>query len=170
VRDGVRVPYTSARTERGDAHLRPQLPIVLGSGTNSLETVGLVDSGADVNVLPYRIGVELGAEWSTRQPAVQLSGNLGLYEARGIVLDAVVGSLPSVRLAFAWTRAEHVPLLLGQVNFCAEFDVCFFRSLGFGDTAAGRRRASAAVGLARALPCRRPRRRSTGLEDGVSRS
>jgi hypothetical protein len=96
-----------------------------------VETVGLVDSGADVNVLPYPMGTELGADRSTSLPAVQLSGNLGRYEARGIVLDAAVGSLPPVRLAFAWTRAEHLPLILGQVNFFAEFDVCFFRSLGF---------------------------------------
>ena len=47
---------------------------------------------------------------------------------RLIVLDTIVGALPTVRLAFAWTRAEHVPLILGQVNFFAQFDVCFFRS------------------------------------------
>jgi len=29
---------------------------------------------------------------------------------------------------FAWTRAENVPLILGQVNFFMEFDVCFYRS------------------------------------------
>ena len=33
-----------------------------------------------------------------------------------------------VRLAFAWTQAENVPLLLGQVNFFMEFDTCFYRS------------------------------------------
>lgn len=131
MRDGLRVPYTPARTERGDAHLRPQPPIMLRYGIRSVETVGLVDSGADVNVLPYHVGVELGAEWSAGLPALHLSGNLARYEARGIVLDALIGSLPPVRLAFAWTRAEQVPLILGQVNFFAEFDVCFFRSLGF---------------------------------------
>jgi hypothetical protein len=95
-----------------------------------VETVGLVDAGADVNVLPDRTGVAFGAEWSTSLPAVQRSGNLGRYDARGIVLDAVVGSLPPVRLAFAWTRSGNVPLLLVQVNFFAEFDVCVFRSPG----------------------------------------
>ena len=33
-----------------------------------------------------------------------------------------------MRLAFAWTRSDEVPLLLGQVNFFMEFDVCFYRS------------------------------------------
>jgi len=30
-------------------------------------------------------------------------------------------------LVFAWTRAEHVPLILGQINFFMEYDVCFYR-------------------------------------------
>jgi hypothetical protein len=42
-----------------------------------------------------------------------------------------VGSFAPARLAFAWTRNEAVPLLLGQVNFFLEFDVCFFRSQGY---------------------------------------
>ena len=33
-----------------------------------------------------------------------------------------------VRQAFAWTRTSDVPLLLGQVNFFQNFDVCFYRS------------------------------------------
>jgi hypothetical protein len=33
-----------------------------------------------------------------------------------------------VQLVFAWTRATNVPLLLGQVNFFMEFDVCFYCS------------------------------------------
>jgi hypothetical protein len=39
-----------------------------------------------------------------------------------------VGDFDAVKLAFAWTQAEYVPLLLEQTNFFMEFDVCFFRS------------------------------------------
>jgi hypothetical protein len=49
---------------------------------------------------------------------------------RGIVLTAVVGQFAPVQLAFAWVRTEDVPLVLGNLNFFAEFDVCFFRSTG----------------------------------------
>jgi hypothetical protein len=131
VLEGLRFPYTAARTRHGEALLRPQVPMRLSYGGKSLDTVGLLDSGADVNVLPYRVGTELGADWSDGSPLVHLSGNLARVEARGVILDAAIGHLPPVRLAFAWTRAADVPLLLGQVNFFAEFDVCFFRSRGF---------------------------------------
>jgi hypothetical protein len=43
-------------------------------------------------------------------------------------INGIVGALPSARLVFAWTRAPSVPVILGQVNFFMEFDVCFYRS------------------------------------------
>jgi hypothetical protein len=51
-------------------------------------------------------------------------------EARVVVLSAVVGSFPPVRLAFGWARTDTIPVILGQVNFFLEFDVCFFRARG----------------------------------------
>ena len=49
---------------------------------------------------------------------------------RVVVLSAVVGSFPPVRLAFAWAKTDAVSIILGQVNFFLEFDICFFRSQG----------------------------------------
>ena len=129
--EGLRFPYSAARTEHGEALLRAQLPLTLILGSKTAQVVGLLDSGADVNVLPHSVGIELGAEWSEQAPQVRLSGNLASLEARGIIVSAAVGQLPTLRLAFAWTRSEDVPLILGQVNFFAEFDVCFFRSQGY---------------------------------------
>ena len=70
----------------------------------------------------------MGAVWEQQTAAVQLSGNLAACEARVLVVSAIVGNFPAVRLAFAWARTDAVPILLGQVNFFLEFDVCFFRS------------------------------------------
>jgi hypothetical protein len=33
-----------------------------------------------------------------------------------------------VPFAFAWSQAENVPLILGQVNFFLKFDVSFYRT------------------------------------------
>jgi hypothetical protein len=123
-------PYVSVRNVRREESLRPLLPITLQYGTNQYELYGLLDTGADVNVLPYGLGLDLGAVWDDHLIDVRLSGNLAHYEARGILLDGIVANYVPVRLAFAWTRAETVPLILGQVNFFMEFDVCFFRSRG----------------------------------------
>jgi hypothetical protein len=57
-----------------------------------------------------------------------LTGNLAQYEARVVVMQARVGQFEAAQLVFAWTTASQVPLILGQVNFFMEFDVCFYRS------------------------------------------
>jgi hypothetical protein len=87
-----------------------------------------VDSGAAINVLPYALGARLGMDWAWETRVVELTGNLASVEARIVVLSAVVGNFPPVRLAFAWAQTDAVSLILGQVNFCLKFDVCFFRS------------------------------------------
>lgn len=121
-------PYTAVKHARGEIALRPLLPVVLAYGDTTVETTGLLDTGADVNVLPYHLGITLGGNWEHARTGLQLSGNLARYEARGILIACVVGQLAPVQLAFAWTQAENVPLIFGQVNFFAEFDVCFFRA------------------------------------------
>lgn len=60
--------------------------------------------------------------------SVQLAGNLAPVEAKGLVLSAQIGIFPPVRLVFAWSLTDNVPLLLGRMNFFLEFDVCFYRS------------------------------------------
>lgn len=126
--DVAQFPYIAVRNSRDETVLRPLLPVTFAYGGAMVETTGLLDTGADVNVLPYQVGLTLGGNWETARPGLQLSGNLARYEARGILVSCTVGSFPPVRLAFAWTQVENVPLLLGQVNFFAEFDVCFFQA------------------------------------------
>ncbi len=122
-------PYVPRDPSLGNASLAPMLPLTL-IGSQQVATSGLVDSGAAINVLPYALGVQLGFDWAQETRTVELSGNLASVEARIVVLSAVVGSFPPVRLAFAWAQTDAVSVILGQVNFFLEFDVCFFRSRG----------------------------------------
>ena len=74
------------------------------------------------------MGQQLGAEWERQTFTIPLTGNLASAEARGIVLSVTVGAFNPVSLAFAWARTNAVPVILGQVNFFVEFDVCFHRA------------------------------------------
>ena len=89
--------------------------------------MGLVDSGATVNVLPYDIGLQLGELWEDRKAIIKLAGNLGGFAAQPVFAMATIGDLAPIRLVFAWTRSNSVSLILGQMNFFMEFEVCFFR-------------------------------------------
>ena len=125
----VRFPYLPISSGRSDAALTPLVPLTLRfKDGESIDVHGLLDSGATVNVLPYGLGVRLGAIWEVQTVRVTLSGNLAAQEARALLVQARVAEFPPVPLVFAWTRAENVPLLLGQVNFFEQFDICFRRA------------------------------------------
>lgn len=122
-------PFVARAANLGAASLAPMLPLTLVA-TRSVGVSGLLDTGAAVNVLPYTSGIDLGFDWDRQTTPVQLSGNLAIVEARAIVVSAVVGRFAPVRMAFAWASVDTVPVILGQINFFLEFDVCFFRSRG----------------------------------------
>ena len=125
--DGQRFPFTQRTDNLGQLSAMPYLPLTLSNGSPSVEVMALLDTGASVNVLPYEIGVQLGAIWENQTVSIPLSGNLAHNEAKGLVVSGTVASFPPILLAFAWTQAKDVPVILGHMNFFAEFNVCFYR-------------------------------------------
>ena len=123
--NGQRFPFIERTNSVGLSSVMPYVPITLSYRNRSTEQLALLDTGASVNVLPYLVGLQLGAVWEDQKAIIQLSGNLAMMEARGLVLSATVADYPSVLLAFAWTQSTEAPLILGHMNFFAEFDACF---------------------------------------------
>jgi hypothetical protein len=121
-------PYVPLTPGMGGAALMPLLPIRLTHGTTDVDAMGLVDSGAMVNVLPYDVGVHLGLDWDAIPGTIPLAGNLGRHLAKGVVLSGTVATYPAVRLTFAWSQSPDARLILGQINFFMEFVVSFHRS------------------------------------------
>ena len=121
-------PFIERRNDSGETITAPYLPIALTYQNRSLQVSGLLDTGASVNVLSYEIGLQLGAIWEEQTISVLLTGNLARFLARGLIVSAQVGQFAPVRLVFAWTQANNVPLILGRQNFFSEFDVCFYGS------------------------------------------
>jgi len=126
--DAQKFPYKIIDTRLGLVDRMPYLPLTLNLNGQSLNAEGLLDTGASVNVLPYELGLQLGLIWEDETLSVLLARNLARFEARAVIVDAQASSFPMVDLAFAWTQATDVPLILGQANFFFEFDVCFFRA------------------------------------------
>ena len=124
----VRQPSPAQIQHHGDAterqHRLAERALALGWAPEQVKIV-------DGRLGAYGVGAALGAQWARQTIPVSLTGNLAKLEARALIVAAKVAGFPSVRLAFAWTRAAGVPLILGQANFFKEFDVFFSRSLSF---------------------------------------
>jgi hypothetical protein len=125
--NGQRYPFTGRTDSLGQVSIMPYLPLTLTNESRAIEVMALLDTGASVNVLPYDIGVELGAVWEEQTVSIPLSGNLARSESRGLVLSGTVAPFSPVLLAFAWTQSRDVPVILGHMNFFSEFNVCFYR-------------------------------------------
>lgn len=121
-------PYLQVLPERRLIEPMPYLPLMLERNGSRKEVFGLLDSGSTVNVLPYNIGLELGAIWEEQQISLNLAGNLANFEAKALFVNAQIQEFPTVELAFAWTKSEYATLILGQTNFFSEFNICFYRS------------------------------------------
>lgn len=124
----VRLSYSGAAGSRSLTAPLPYLPINLSHQNRLVTVTGLLDTGSTVNVLPYQVGVQLGLIWEQQTTAVRLTGNLAKLPAKGVIVTGQLESFAPVELAFAWTQAEGMSVILGQVNFFMEFDVCFFGS------------------------------------------
>ena len=92
MRDAQRFLFSTTDAALGEASLMPQLPITLGYGNQSVTALGLLDTGATVNVLPHHIGVQLGAVWQPQSASMRLSGNL-----------AQLAACPLDRYCVGWT-------------------------------------------------------------------
>lgn len=128
MQNAKRFPFIERRNQAGDTNVFPLVPIALSYRDCVWDGLGLLDTGSSLNVLPYNVGLRLGAVWEEQTLSISLAGNLAPVEARGLVVVGQIGDLPPVRLAFAWAKSNEPPIILGQLNFFMEFDVCFYRS------------------------------------------
>jgi hypothetical protein len=109
----------------------PYVTVRLRLGGREQDVQALLDSGSSVNVLPYDVGVRLGADWNALTVPLPLTGSLGAHPAKALALDLIVPPFAAVQMIFAWSRSPQAPVLLGELGFFDAFDVRFCRSRGF---------------------------------------
>lgn len=113
-----------------DGDIRPFLPVILRYQEKSIQTLALVDSGADMNVMPLKTGTDLGLSWEQSSNDFELHGLAETLPAKAVAVDLEIGSWPSLKMAFAWSAQDEMPVILGQGNFFEMVDICFLRSQG----------------------------------------
>ena len=102
----------------------PYVRVRLRFGAAAVDAWALVDTGAEVNVMPHSVGVRLGLNWSDFSVGPVLGGN-AFGETRVVDIDLSIGSVSRVPLTFCWANHDRVKLLLGHQNFFEEFNAFF---------------------------------------------
>jgi hypothetical protein len=123
----IQFPFLPRPNGNGPLDIVPLLPVRLTQSGVSVDVLGLVDTGASFNVLPYDVGIQFGIAWNSLPQSITLSGAHGPAQAKILALDAVIGLFAPVALVFAWASSNDYPVFLGQANFLFNFDVCLFR-------------------------------------------
>ena len=121
-------PYVQMIPSLGSAGWMPMLTVALDLNGTTLSSTALIDSGSTINIIPYQLGLQLGGDWNQFRGVLPMGGLFANHPAKPLFLEATIGSFAPVQLTFAWTQAPAARLLLGQLNFFMEFDVCFPRS------------------------------------------
>ncbi len=126
--ESLSFPYILSTEYVDDQVTRPFIPVSIRYHGNSVDTMAMLDSGADTSILPYAMGLALGAEWSRQPDLWHLEGFGGELETKKLVVDLIIGDWHPLRILFGWASANDVPVLLGQLNFFYLVDICFYRS------------------------------------------
>lgn len=77
-----------APTERGRGSFMPVLRLELRNASKSVQIAGIIDTAAKVSVMPYHLGLALGAVWEAQRALGYLAGALSGSESRALALTA----------------------------------------------------------------------------------
>ena len=75
----MRFPYSTTDPSHDAFDSLPRPLLRLRADSCALDVLGLVDSGATVNVLPYDAGLQLGLVWDDRRANIRLAGTLDVH-------------------------------------------------------------------------------------------
>lgn len=124
----MKFQYSTTHSSQRVTDALPWVEMVLAANDRTTTTLGLVDSGSTINVMPYRVGLELGYAWDDSRATIGMFGNLAVLKAAPVSAMGVLGDFDEVKLIFAWVQTDSVPLIFGQTNFFVEYEVHFYRA------------------------------------------
>ena len=118
-------PYRREPSAGFGTILRPVASVLLSTNTATLEVAMYIDSGADMTVIPFRLGRALGFRQRPVERIVELSGIGGAGVPYAVRTARMRIGKSSFRIRLAWALIEEVPPLLGRVDIFLRFRILF---------------------------------------------
>jgi hypothetical protein len=122
--DRVSFPYERALTPIGFVWV-PTARVQIGHRRNRLDLDMIVDTGADLSMIPYQIGFALGL----RKGSVGSATLAGIAGSTPYLLKSVSLRIGPFRFPcrVAWAQTDEVPLLLGRTDVLDRLTATFDR-------------------------------------------
>lgn len=120
----IEFPFEKRNSRRLGPILKPLIPVQLIGPKNSETMLMLLDSGANLSLIPYSVGEAIGLEldMSNRSEVQGIGEGSVPYILSQVKLGIEMIEIP-VRIG--WALIEEVPLLLGRLDVFGHFAVEF---------------------------------------------
>ena len=121
----IEFPFVAEKANIIPTILRPLARVKL-INENTETTVDMyVDSGADITLIPYSVGIALGFSLK-QEDEIRRIGGVGGGKIPIVVrrLKMRIGG-GELNVRVAWCMSEDVPLILGRLDIFDKFDVLF---------------------------------------------
>ncbi|MBI2358802.1 MAG: retropepsin-like domain-containing protein [Deltaproteobacteria bacterium] len=120
----IEFPFERMRSQRFGEILKPVIPVRLSGPARPVNVFMLVDSGADLSMLPYSVGETIGLalDMSTRSEVQGIGDGTVPYVLGDVDLE--VGGI-NLHARVGWALIEEVPLLLGRLDIFSELAIEF---------------------------------------------
>jgi len=111
----IEFPFLKRRSEKFGHVLKPIIPVRITGPTRGVKVFMLLDSGADISMIPYAVGESIGLEldMSTRGE-IQGVGEGSVPYVLGQVGVQIGDSEIPVRIG--WALIEEIPFILGRLD------------------------------------------------------
>lgn len=104
------------------------IPLTLEHGSERVAAVASLEPGMASSVLPYSLGLRLGAGWTGHTIPIYVPGRKAAVQVAPLMIRGSIAPFPSVILFFGWAATDKVPVILGQQNFFEQFDICYHKA------------------------------------------
>ena len=120
----IRFKYERFTSASGEI-LRPMANLALQANRRKIEVSMCIDSGADISMIPFRLGRALGFQHKSSDKILEISGVSGGTVPYVIKKARLTMDSEAVSARVAWALIEEVPLLLGRLDVFPRFRIVF---------------------------------------------
>ena len=122
----VSFPYLKERVKGGYV-LRPKIPITISHKGNRIETLGAIDSGSDITIVPRELAKTLGIEIKGREKEISgIGGGVLKVVSEYVNIKVAEYLIPQARIHIPIEKSQDVDVvILGREPLFQEFNITF---------------------------------------------